>query len=131
VALQVHANHIVPLFLGQVEHHPVAQDRGQVDQPVQPPPRVQGRPDNALATLHGRDIGEVGDGLTTRLLDLLHHLGGRAAIRPRTVRVHPGVVNHHPRAFRCRQQGAFASDATARAGHCDDLAFEQVAHGLS
>ena len=36
-ALQVHPDHVVPLLLGHVEDHPVAQDAGDVDQHVEPP----------------------------------------------------------------------------------------------
>ena len=54
MALEVDGDDGVPLLLGHVDQHPVAQDAGVVDQHVEVAERLDGGVDHALAALPRR-----------------------------------------------------------------------------
>src|SRR5262249_27895085 len=85
VALQVYSDHRVPLFLGHVEDHAVAQDAGAVHQNVELPEGIDRRLDQTLSAFDGGDVVGIGYGLAAGLLDFLHDLLGRSFVRPFTV----------------------------------------------
>ena len=62
-ALQVHLDHRVPLGLGHVDEHPVAQDAGVVDQHVELAEARDRLPDQALGAGEVADVVAVGDRL--------------------------------------------------------------------
>ena len=70
VALEVHAHDVVPLRLGHVDEHAVAQDAGVVDEDVEVAERVDRRVDEPLGALPVGDVVAVGDGLAAQRLDL-------------------------------------------------------------
>ena len=85
----------VPLGLGHVRQHPVAQDAGVVDQDVEVAERVDRRSDHALGTLEVGDVLAVGDRLTAHRRDLVDHLLGRAEVAAGTVDRAAEVVDDH------------------------------------
>ena len=128
-ALEVHADHRVPVLLAHVEDHPVAQDAGVVDDDVELAEGVEGALDDALGALEVGDALAVGDGLAAHLLDLVDHLLGRAVVGAAgAVEVRAEVVDDDLGAVLGHQQRLFAADAAARAGDDRNLPFEQTCH---
>ena len=62
-ALEVDLDDRVPLGLGHVDHHPVTQDAGVVDEDVEGAEGVDRELDEALRAVPGGDVLGVGDGL--------------------------------------------------------------------
>ena len=120
MALHVHLDDGIPLRLGHVDHHPVAQDARVVDQHVQVAERFDGLVDHALRALPVGDAVAVGDCLATHGLDLRHNLACGALVGARAVGGAAEVVDHDFRPFRCHQQGMLAADAPAGASDQDD-----------
>ena len=84
VTLEVDVDDRVPLLLGHVEAHLVAEDPGVVDEDVEPAELVDRLRDQRLAAVPGRDVVEVGDGLPAGGDDLVDDLLGRALVRALT-----------------------------------------------
>ena len=76
MALEMDADNVVPLLLGHVEDHPVAQDAGDVDQDVELAELLDRLIDEPLAARHARDIHVIGDRLAAGGHDLLDHIVG-------------------------------------------------------
>ena len=76
----------VPLLLGHVEDHAVAQDAGVVDDDVDAAEAVDRGLDDGLPARHGGDRLVVGHGLAARPADLLARPRRPAAVAPRPVR---------------------------------------------
>jgi hypothetical protein len=73
-ALQVHGDDRVPLLLGHVDEHAVAQDAGVVDDRVQVAERLDRGVDEALRALPRGDAVAVRDRLAAHALDLVDDL---------------------------------------------------------
>ena len=85
----------VPVLLGHVEDHAVAQDAGDVDQDVEAPIGVDRLVDDPLGGVMVGDVVGVDGGLAAGLADLLDHLLGRRLVLPSSVQGHPEVVHDH------------------------------------
>ena len=114
--LEVDLDDGVPLLLGHVRQHPVAQDAGVVDHDVQVAEPLDCGVDQPLGALPGRDVVAVGDGLTAHAGDLRHDLLGRAEVATRPVDVAAEVVDDDLRALPGQAQRVLAADAAPRAG---------------
>lgn len=127
-ALEVGGDDGVPLRLGHVEEHPLAQDAGHTHDAVDAPVPGEGRVDDALAARHGGDVVRDGDGLSARGLDLLHHAVGDLARRLAALDAHPVVVDDDLGALGGRGECHGPPDAPVSAGDGDDLACQEVPH---
>src|SRR5437667_6620865 len=87
-ALQVHADDRVPLLLGHVEDHALAQDAGAADDDLEVAEAAQRRVDDRLTAGHRRDALGVGHRLAAEGLDLLDHGLRRGARRLAAVHRH-------------------------------------------
>ena len=124
----MHLHHQVPLFLGHVIHHLVAENAGVVDQYIQPAEAVHGGLDDVLAAGYGSHRVIVGYGFPTLLLDFGYHL-----IRCRRGRAGTGnsssqVIDYYPGALGCQRQRFTPADAAAGARHHSYFAFQSIAH---
>ena len=81
VALQVHGDHVVPLRLGHVHDHPVAEDPRVVDEDVEPAEVVDRLLDQALGAVEVGDVLGVRRCLAAGRLDLLRRPAGPACRR--------------------------------------------------
>jgi hypothetical protein len=122
--LEVRVDDRVPLLLGHVEDHAVAEDAGVVHDDVDASERLHSGVDNALAARHRRDGIVVRDGLAPRRADLRHDVVGRRA-RAATPRLAPAVVVHdHTRPVLREQQRDLPPDPARRAGDHDRLVLQ-------
>jgi hypothetical protein len=80
VALEVDGNHGVPLVLGHVHDHPVAEDSGVVDEDVEPAELLDRLPHEPFRAREVGDALAVRRRLAARGADLLDDLLGRAEI---------------------------------------------------
>src|SRR6185295_14801225 len=69
-ALEVHADHVVPLGFGQVEDHARPPDAGVVHDDVDAAPLVEGALDHRFAALGRGDVAAVGNGFAAGGADL-------------------------------------------------------------
>ena len=131
VTLEVDVDDDVPLVLGHVEDHPVAQDAGVVDQDVEPAERVERLLDHALAGVHVGHRVVVGDGVAAGVLDRGHDLVGRSGLAVEFAALGAAVVvDHDPCALRREQQGVSAANPAAGAGHDRDAAIKSITHEI-
>ena len=89
-ALEVRLDDRVPLGLGHVEEHALAQDAGDAHDAVDAAEGVDRALHDRRAALHRRDRVRVGDGVAARGLDLRDDLVGDVALR--LVAVHRDAV---------------------------------------
>ena len=111
MALQVDGDDRIPLFLGHVHEHAVAQDARVVDEDVELAECLDRGVDHSLATLPARDVVAVRDRLAAHLLDLVHDLLGRRLVATGAVGVAPEVVDDDLGAFRGKEQRMLPADA--------------------
>ncbi len=116
VALQVDRDHGVPLLLGQVEAHGIAEDAGVVHEDVEAPVLIDRLVHEAFGPGPARDVVVVRDGHTTGVHDLVDH----------RVAVGIEVVHEHACALGREQSRVAASDAAPGAGDDRDLAVEHA-----
>ena len=127
VALQVDVDDRVPLRLGHVGDHPVAEDARVVDEHVQLAERVDRGLDQALAALPvGAAVG-VRHRLAAHRLDLLDHLLRGTRVGPRPVLRTAEVVDHDLGALTREEERVLAPDPATGAGDDRDSPF-QCAH---
>ena len=127
-ALEVDLDDRVPLLLGHVHEHAVAQDAGVVDEHVEAAERLDGGVDEALGALPVGDVVAVGDGLAAHRLDLVDDVLRRAGRLTRAVHLAAEVVHHDLGPVRRQHQRVLAADAPARAGHDRDSSLTQPRH---
>jgi len=125
----VDLDHGVPLRLGHVGEHAVAQDAGVVDEHVEITEGLDGGVDEPLRALPRRDVVAVGGGLAAGALDLGHDLLGRTQVATCAVDVAAEVVHDDLGAVAGERQGVLATDATPGAGHDGDASVQESAHG--
>ncbi len=125
VALEVDPDDGVPLLLGGVHQHPVADEPGVVDQDVETAEGVDRLLHHRRGLLEVGDVGAVGDGLAAERLDLgddlVRDLGGRALAGARGAE----VVDDDLGALAGELERVRAADAPAGAGDDRDASFEQ------
>ena len=107
---------VVPLLLGHVEDHAVAEDAGDVDEDVDAAEGVDALPDHVLAALGGRDAVVVGDGVPAGGLYLVADDIGGAVVVAGAVDADAGVVDDDAGALLREEHGHGAADAAAGAG---------------
>src|SRR5580704_15885966 len=130
VALEVHADDIVPVGLLHVEGHLVPQDPGVVDQDVEAAKGVDGLVDHVLAAFPRTDVVAVDRGLSATLFDEGDHVLGRVLVG-RRVRERPSdVVDDDPGALARQEERLLASDAPPGSRDDGNLAVEQT-HGAT
>jgi hypothetical protein len=125
VALEVDGDDRVPLLLGHVEEHAVAQNSGVVDEDVQPAVTVERAADDLLRRLEARDVVVARDRLAARGDDLVHDLLGRSRVGSLARERAAEVVDDHARARARECKRMLAADPAARTGDDRDLAFER------
>ena len=103
----------VPLGLGHVDDHAVAQDARVVHQHVQIAERVDRLLHEPLRAVPVGDVLAVDDGLAAERLDLLDDLHRRARVAALAVHVAAEVVDDDLRALAREQQRVLAARARA------------------
>ena len=126
VALEVDADHGVPLRLGHVREHPVAQDAGVVDEHVQVAEGLHRRVDQALGGVEVGDVVVVGDGLAAGRLDLGHDLLGRRGVGAGALGRSAEVVHHDLGALGGEQERVLPPDPPPCSGDDGHPALELV-----
>ena len=99
VALEVNADHRVPVILTHGGQHPVAQEARVTHQGVESAPGVDGSSDHGRGLVPVGHVRPVGHRLPAEVADLSYHLVGRNRSLPLTLSGHPQVVDHHPGAL--------------------------------
>src|SRR5581483_1063627 len=125
-ALQVNADHRVPLLLGHLGEGAVTQDAGVVDENVDLAERLDRVVEQGFAARDRADVGAVGDRLAAafinRVGDLLCHGGVLAG----AVAWAAEVIDDDGRAFACKQLCVGSTEAAASAGDDRDFLVEQT-----
>ena len=130
VALQMHLDDRVPVGLGHVDQYPVPQDAGVVDQDVKITEGLDGRIDQALATVPVGDVVGVGHRPSPGGDDLVDHLlGGRPVVAGAVDRT-AEVVDHHLGPLGREEQGVLAPDTPTGSGDDGDTSV-QCSHAAS
>ena len=93
VPLGVDAHDHVPLVLGEIHQHPVAEDPGVVDQHVEATELLDRLRDQPGGALPVADVVGVGDGHSARAADLRRDRGRRAGIGAGSVGAAAEVVD--------------------------------------
>ena len=130
VALQVHADHRVPLVLARREEHAVAHEARVVHEDVEPAEGVdRGLHERARALPVGDVVG-VGDRLAAQRRRSRRRRPARARVSaPVPSRATPRSFTTTVRALACERERVLAADAAPRAGDDDDPAVTDAAHG--
>ena len=125
VALEVDGDDGVPLVLGHVDDHPVAQDAGVVDEDVEVAERLDRRVDQPLGALPVGDVVAVDDRLAAQvaLISATTCWAGVAS-PPVAVVGAAEVVDDDLGALRGEQQRVLAADAASRSGDDRDATVE-------
>ena len=127
VPVEMHFHHQVPLFLGHVVYHLVAENAGVVDQYIQLAEFIHGGFDNVLAAGQRGHRVVVGYGFSAFLLDFVYTLSA-ADVEVRYRQRYPEVIDHHFGALGCQRQRFTPADAAAGAGDHSYFAFQSIAH---
>ncbi|CAB5066697.1 unannotated protein [freshwater metagenome] len=130
-SLEMHIDHGIPLLLGHVREHAVAQDSCVVDDDMQVPEGLDRGVDEALGTLPVRHTLAVRDRLAAHALDLVDHLLGRGQIPARTVHIPAEIVHDDLCAVSSEAQGMFTPDAATGTGDDCNPTFTQTSHDTS
>ena len=124
----MHRNHIVPLLLRHIEHHPVAQNPGTAHHNVQPPEIVNRRLDDALPPVHRSHRLGAGHRRAAAGLNLLRHHLRNGLVKSAAVHIHPRVNHDHPGPFLGHQLGNAPPHAPAGAGNDGGFPLQIVRH---
>ena len=129
-ALQVHPHRLVPVILGHVEDHPLAQDAVRADQDVEVAVRVEGRLDGPLGSIHVCDIAAESHRLPAGCADRLDHdvdARGRPVGPPLDVPL--DVADHDLRPLLAEDLADLRADPAGPARHERDASVEMSCHG--
>src|SRR5262249_21728988 len=110
---QVDAHDVVPLVVGQVEHHARTPEAGVVDDDVETAPRGERALDQRVAGRGFGDVTPVGHGRAAVALDLPYDVGRRILVGRRAIGRDARVVHDHTRAVRREAPGVRAADTAA------------------
>jgi hypothetical protein len=124
----VHLDHGVPLGLGHVDQHAIAEDAGVVDEHVDLAEGLDPGRNQLLGPRPVADVVGIGHGVPARGGDLVDHLLRRAGVAARAVHGATEVVDHDAGPLGGQQEGVLAADAAACAGH-DGHSSVTDAHG--
>jgi hypothetical protein len=124
----MHSDHGIPLGIGHVHQHPVAEDPGVVDQHVESAERVDRRVDQSFCPLPVTDVFAVRHRLGAGATDLLHHLACGPVRRTAPVDLGSEVVDHDLGALACEFDGVLPADAPARTGDHGDPSLTDTGH---
>jgi hypothetical protein len=127
VALEVDGDHGIPLVLGHVHEHPVAEDSGVVDEDVEPAELVDRLPHEALRPGEAGDVLAIRRRLAARGADLLHDLLRGARVRSLAGEPGAEVVDHELRSGPGEGERVRAADPAPGARDDRDLA-AQIGH---
>src|SRR5690606_29972380 len=127
-ALEVDLDDEVPLLLGHVGEHAVAEDAGVVDEDVETAEGLDRLVDHALGGFPVADVGAVDDGLAPHAPDLLDDLTGGAGAATGAVHLGTEVVDDDLRSLSGHHQRVLAADAPTGTGDDGDSSFEDSAH---
>jgi len=130
VTLEVDLHDRVPLFLGHVEAHLVAEDPRVVDEDVEPAERLDRLVHHALGTAPAGAVVTVGDGLAAGGLDLLDDLLRRPSVAALAGARATQVVDHDRGALAREEQCFLSPDAAPGTRDDRDLAVEQTHCGF-
>ena len=124
VPLEMHPNHIVELFLGHVEEHPLAQDASHAHGPVYGTPSLHGGADSILGHCHLRNVARHAHRLAPCGFNFGYHgicylAGGFAAVL-----LHPVIADHDPGALGSASQRDCLANASACASDYHILSFQ-------
>ena len=125
VTLQVNSDDVVPVGLGHVEAHLVAQDAGIVDDDVDVAEGVDRLIDEPLAATPRGDVVTVDHGLATVVDDDVDDLLCGVDVATLTLERGADIVDDDLRTLACEQQRLFASDASSSAGDNCHLSVEK------
>src|SRR5690606_6680939 len=119
------------ILVGNIFQRSIADIAGIVDQDIDAPEVVQGGIDDGLPALGGGHGFRTGHRLAASGLDLVHHLGGGAAIDTLATHADTGVVDHHFRTS-CREQQRIGATqaATGASDHGDAVVESQLSHAF-
>src|SRR5699024_5683566 len=106
----------VPLLLGHIREHPVAQRTGIVDEPVYAAVGIDGEVKQFLSPGHRAHVGGRSDGLPACGVDLVDYVRGEAEVLPGTGEFGADIVDDDAGSLPCRQQGVGATESPARTG---------------
>src|SRR5215471_5495524 len=121
---------VIPLLLGHVEDHAIAEDTGAIDNPVESTEAIEGRPNEAFSRLHGADRIEVGDCTATAGFDVGDGLFRRTIVVAGPVHVDAGVIDDNVRPEGGGEHSDLASNTPTGTGNDDGLAVQQSWHLL-
>ena len=130
VALEVDADHGVPVVLAEVPDHAFAQYPGAVDDDVDPAEGFRALADDGAGRCVVIDGLQGGKGAPAAGLDLPDHLVGRRLLCGFTAAAESGVGDHHGGALGGKFEGDGAADAAAGAGDDGGLAGQVLLHGV-
>jgi hypothetical protein len=125
MALQVHRDDRVPLLLGHVHEHPVAQDPGVQDQDVEAAVAVDRALHHLLGRAEVRDVGVARNRLAAAGHDLVDDLLRRGRVLPFAGERAAEVVDDDTRSARRQFERVLAADPAAGAGHDRNLPLER------
>ena len=128
MALQVGLDDCVPLILGHVEEHPLAEDASHCHHAVDPAPALDAGSNDLLSAGQGRDAFGHGNSLAACGLDLGDESVGHLALRVFAGHRHADVSHNYLGALGCSGQGYGPSDSSARSGDRYDLAVKKCSH---
>ncbi len=124
-ALEVDVDDRVPLLLGHVDDHPVAQDPGVVDEDVELAEVVDRLLDQLARGGEVGDVGAVDDRLAPECLDLPHDVVGRTLVGARPVALRAEVVDDDLRALTRQMKRVLATDPAPSAGDDRNLPVQE------
>ena len=126
-ALQVRPHKTVPLVLGHIEDHPLAQNAVRADQYVESLELVERSLDHPLGGVHIGDIAHEGHGFAAGVADFLHdrlHFGG---VHPEaTFNVEARVGDDNLRALLAEHTAEIGADPASAAGDDADSTVQML-----
>ena len=130
-AAQVHADHVVPFVVAEVEDHARAAEARVVDDDVEPAPRVERALHELVGNARVGDVAALRDGLAARGARSRRRRRPRDPRRSRCRRWRRRRRSRRPRAPYAASRIAYgAADAASRAGHDGDTSRRSITAGI-
>ena len=124
----MHPDDGVPVLIGKVDQHAVAQDAGIVDESVEAAELVEGGLHQSLRPIRARDVVPVGHRPTPEGADLFDHFLGRPTRLAFAVDLHSEVVHHNGSTLAGQLDGVAAAEAPPRTGDDGHTSLVGAAH---
>ena len=125
---EVDPDHVVPLRVGHVHEHPVAQDAGVVDEDVDPAVLLDRCGDQPLGAGLVGHVVTVEESTSSERSHLVRHLLGRPDRRAGSVGLGTEVVDDHVGAVPGELEGMCPPDAPTRTGDDHDPPLTETTH---